>query len=85
MARCGITAGDKCIGRALSVVSPLYQVQGNSNTAWQTNPFPYHSDYFGNKLHMDQNEKLTIMYGLTEINAYELAVVERFWLLQQCQ
>ena len=68
MASCGITAGDKCIGRALSVVSPLYQVQRNSNTARQTSPFPYHTDYFGHKLHMDQNEKLK-MYGLTEVSA----------------
>ena len=83
MASCGMTAGDKCIGRALSVVSPMYQVQRNSNTARQTNPFPYHADYFGHKLHMDHNEKLTIMYGLTEVSAYELAEVERLWLLQQ--
>ena len=41
-----------------------------STTARQTNPFPYHADYFGHKLkmHMDQNEKLT-MYGLTEVSA----------------
>ena len=62
MATCGITAGDKHIGRALSVVSPLYQVQRNSNTARQTNPFPYHAD------HLDQNEKLT-MSGLTKVSA----------------
>ena len=55
MASCGITAGDKRIGKALSVVSPLYQVQRNSNTARQTNPFPYHADYFGHKLHMDHD------------------------------
>lgn len=66
MASGGITAGDKRVGRALSVVSPLYQAQRNSNTARQTNPFPYHADYFGHKLHMDQNEKLA-MYGLTEV------------------
>ena len=68
MASCGITAGDKRVGRALSVVSPLYQAQRNSNTARQTNPFPYHADYFGHKLHMDQNEKL-VMYGLAEVSA----------------
>ena len=61
MASGGITAGEKRVGRALSVVSPLYQVQRNSNTARQTNPFPYHADYFGHKLHMDQNEKLECM------------------------
>ena len=68
MASGGITAGDKRVGRALSVVSPLYQVQRNSNTARLTNPFPYHADYFGHKLHMDQNEKLAT-YGLTEVSA----------------
>ena len=68
MASGGKTAGDKRVGRALSVVSPLYQVQRNSNTARQTNPFPYHADYFGHKLHMDQNEKLAT-YGLTEVSA----------------
>ena len=46
----------------------LYQVQRNTNTARQTNPYPYHADYFGHKLHMDQNEKLA-MYGLTEVSA----------------
>ena len=50
MASCGITAGDNRVGRALSVVSPLYQAQRNSNTAGQTNPSPYHADYFGQKL-----------------------------------
>ena len=33
MASCGITAGDKHIGKALSVVSPLYQVQRNRSRA----------------------------------------------------
>ena len=60
---CGITAGEKRIGRALSVVSPVYQAQRNSSTARQMNPFPYHADYFAHKLHVDQNEKLG-MYGL---------------------
>ena len=40
----------KRVGGALSVVSPLYQAQRNSNTARQTNPSPYHADYFGHKL-----------------------------------
>ena len=68
MASCGITASDKRIGKALSIDCPLYQVQRNANTARQTNRYPYHADYFGHKLHMDQNEKLA-MYGLTEASA----------------
>ena len=83
MASCGITAGDKRIGNALSIVSPLYQVQRNTNTARQAYPYPYHADYFGHKLHMDQNEKLA-MYGLTK-SVYVMAIAERLWLLQKCQ
>ena len=61
---CGITAGEKRIGRALSLVSPVYQAQTNCNTARQISPSPYHADYFGHKLHLDQNEKLRMyMYG----------------------
>ncbi len=30
----------------------------------QVNPIPYTATYFGEKLHIDQNEKL-IMYGVT--------------------
>ena len=39
-------------------------------TARQTNPVPYHADYFGHKLHIDQNEKM-IMYGVTHIRAVD--------------
>ena len=74
---CRITAGGKRNGRALSVVSPLWQVQRNSNTARQTNRFPYHADYFCHKLHMHQNEKLT-MYGLTEVSACDSGKIGAF-------
>ena len=32
------------------------------------NPVPYHASYFGQKLHVDQNEKL-VMFGVTHICA----------------
>ena len=66
----GVTASEKHIGRALSVVSPLYQAKRNANTARQVNPVPYNAEYFGHKLHLDQNEKLA-MYGLTEVCAVD--------------
>ena len=66
----GLTASEKPIGRALSAVSPLYQAKQNGNTARQVNPVPYNAEYFGHKLHLDQNEKLTI-YGLTEVCALD--------------
>ena len=30
------------------------------------NPIPYRADYFGHKLHIDQNEKM-VMFGVTHI------------------
>ena len=66
----GVTASEKRIGRALSVVSPLHQAKRNANTARQVNPVPYNAEYFGHKLHLDQNEKLA-MYGLTEVCAVD--------------
>ena len=66
----GVTASEKRIGRALSVVSPLYQAKRNANTVRQVNPVPYNAEYFGHKLHLDQNEKLA-MYGLTEVCAVD--------------
>lgn len=64
----GIVASEKRIATALSIVAPAYQARRNTNTARQMNPIPYAADYFGHKLHIDQNEKLG-MYGLTEICA----------------
>lgn len=40
------------------------------NTAKAVNPIPYRADYFGHKLHMDQNEKLQ-MYGVTHVVAID--------------
>ena len=37
-------------------------------TARQLNPIPYHDNYFGQKLHVHQNEKL-VMFGVTHIRA----------------
>ncbi|XP_062331322.1 uncharacterized protein LOC134031631 [Osmerus eperlanus] len=34
------------------------------------NPFPYHAEYMGHKLHMDQNEKL-VMFGATHVLAID--------------
>lgn len=34
------------------------------------NPVPYHADYMGHKLHMDQNEKLG-MFGATHVVAVD--------------
>ena len=39
------------------------------------NPIPYQADYFGHKLHIDQNEKC-VMYGVTHICGFITMPVE---------
>ena len=51
-------------------VSPGYHNARQTETARQTNPIPYHADYVGHKLHIDQNEKL-VMYGVTHVTAVD--------------
>ena len=53
---------EKRVGAALSMVSPRYTAQSRRSTTIAVNPIPYRADYFGHKLHIDQNERL-VMYG----------------------
>ena len=58
------------IGKSLQRVNPDYHQQRLQHTERQTNPIPYHADYHGHKLHIDQNEKL-VMYGVTHVCAID--------------
>ena len=60
----------KRIGKALAFVSPGYQERRQNDTARQVNPIPYRADYFGHKMHTDQNEKIA-MYGVTHVIAID--------------
>ena len=60
----------KCFGHSLKRVSPEYHAQRESNTHWQTNPVPYRADYFGQKVHIDQNEK-PVMFGIMHVCAVD--------------
>lgn len=65
-----IKVHDKRISRSLQRVAPDYYQQREQNTAKLLNPVPYSADYFGHKLHLDQNEKL-VMYGCTTVLAVD--------------
>uniref|UniRef100_A0A1X7TJY3 Integrase core domain-containing protein n=1 Tax=Amphimedon queenslandica TaxID=400682 RepID=A0A1X7TJY3_AMPQE len=58
------------VGESLKCVHPNYHVQRQRSTARQMNPVPYYASYFGEKLHIDQNEKLA-MFGLTHVCAID--------------
>jgi hypothetical protein len=53
-----IKVHDKRVTSSLRRVAPEYHQQRKQNTARLFNPVPYKADYFGHKLHLDQNEKL---------------------------
>ena len=62
--------GERRVGTMLRNVAPHYHNRRVHDTARLLNPIPYRADYFGHKLHIDQNEKL-VMYGATHIAAID--------------
>ena len=62
--------GEVRVGRALAKTHPRNHTRRRNNVARLTNPVPYRADYFGHKLHIDQNEKL-IRYGVTHVIAID--------------
>ena len=66
----GVRAGIRQIGKALHHVYPHYHSRRLNIAAERINPVPYQAQYFGHKLHMDQNEKL-VMFGVTHICAID--------------
>lgn len=66
----GVRAGVRQIGNVLRHVYPHYHSRRLNMAAERINPVPYRAQYFGHKLHMDQNEKL-VMFGVTHICAID--------------
>ena len=66
----GFKVSETRVGQALANVQPTYHMARCTATARSMNPIPYQADHFGQKLHVDQNEKL-VMYGVTHIAAID--------------
>ena len=64
----GIIVGEQRVRGAMRRVTPVYIEHRRRNTYHQINPTPYYAQYFGHKLHIDQNEKL-VNFGVTHVAA----------------
>ena len=62
----GIRVCQLRVGRSLQRVNPGHHQHRLTRTHRLTNPISYRSEYVGEKLLMDQNEKL-VMYRITHI------------------
>ena len=66
----GLLVSQERVGELLNRINPTYHGARRTTTARTMNPVPYRADYFGHKVHVDQNEKL-VMYGVTHICAVD--------------
>ena len=66
----GIYVAENRIGLSLKRIEPIYHFQRATLTEFQTNPRPYTASYFGNKIHVNQNEKM-VMFGVTHVLAID--------------
>lgn len=66
----GYRASEVRVGDSLRRVNPGYHHQRQARTYRQINPALYRADYFGHKMHIDQNEKL-VMFGVTHVCAID--------------
>ena len=66
----GVRVSEVRVGISLKRVSPGHHHERQTATNKQLNPVPYQADYFGHKLHIDQNKKL-VMFGVTHICAVD--------------
>ena len=61
-----ISISERNVGNALNKICPSTQAERCMQAERSFNPKVYKADYFGLKLHVDQNKKLVI-YGVTHV------------------
>ena len=55
-----VVIAERRVDPTLSMVSPQFRAQRRTLTTATVNLIPYRADYFGHKLHIDQNENLKV-------------------------
>lgn len=66
----GIHVGQQRLGMSLSRTFPFAFSQRSNSLRRAMNPVPYRARFYGEKLHMDQNEKM-VMYGVVHVVAID--------------
>ena len=66
----GIRCAEKRVDQSLERLNPANQTNRRLNTHRKTNSIPHVAEYFGQKVHIDQNEKL-VMFGITHVCAVD--------------
>ena len=67
----GFRIAENRVGSSFQSLQPRHHQQRSVLTAYRlSNPLPYIANYFGHKIHIDQNEKLC-MYGVTHVLAVD--------------
>ena len=56
----GVRVGERRVGKSLRKVNPHASARRAQTAGRSLNPKVYKADYFGHKLHIDQNEKLVM-------------------------
>ena len=64
----GISTSERKLKNVLPRISPQWHMARQQNSHERSNPSIYIANYFGHKLHIDQNEKL-VNYGVTYVLA----------------
>lgn len=64
----GLKIGENKVGNVLREINPTAHNTRKYNAGRSLNPKIYKADYFGHKIHYDQNEKLA-MYGVVHVCA----------------
>ena len=64
----GVSVCEGNIGKSLKRLDPVSQSRREETAGRSLNPKCYTAEYFGHKVHIDQNEKL-VMFGVTHVMA----------------
>ena len=66
----GICVSQSRLAAAMQRIAPIPYSTRQHDTQRLMNPFPYQAMYFGQKIHLDQNEKCA-MFGVTHVVAID--------------